>query len=177
MKHLKLILATLIALTLPCVAYAEEPTVISGSLNGMVFQNHIDTDGDGFNGRSGKLDVHGSEFTSAFTHIDTTIDFSNPQGGCDPGELEIIPSGVVVFASSNGKSAVFAQINSAIPLCFGVVAEEVHLIIVGGRGDYAGATGTGTVLLPDDTVFAIDPLSGVPLIAYAHDGSFELTIN
>lgn len=175
-----LLLALALVTSLVTTASADGGgTTLSGSMFGMVVQNNVDLDGDGANGRSGLLRARGLGLAYADVNLDSNVDLTDPQGVCDPGETQIHAQGQVVFSSLSGANAIVAVIDPSVPTCFGLTAEEVGLVIVDGRGIYAGATGTGSVFLSDDIVLGVDPnfpLS-VPSIVYVHDGQYVLNLN
>jgi hypothetical protein len=162
--------AILAILLLSATAQASE-CAITGTFFGMTTQNGIDLDGDGSNGRSGYLVATGT-IAHVWANVDTTY---SPTQGCPVGQVEIVPSGQAVFATRYGHNAVFATIDSTQHVCVGGPPEAITLIITGGRGMYAGATGSGSAVLPDDFVMLAQ--YGFPQVIYTHAGEFELSVD
>lgn len=164
----RLLLLPLLLLTTTASAY---PCNLTGSLFGMVTQNGIDLDGDGFNGRSGLLRARGSSLVYADVNVDATL---AAEQTCPAGQVQITPSGQVAFSTLDGNSAVFAAVDPTTKLCLGAT-EVVKLTITGGRGAWNGATGVGSITLPDDVTLNSDAF-GRPRVVYVHDGAFELRV-
>jgi hypothetical protein len=164
-------LPILAILLLSATAQASECT-ITGTFFGMTVQNGIDLDGDGSNGRSGYFVATGGTISHIWANVDTTY---SPTQGCPTGQVEIVPSGQAVFTTRYGHHAIFVEIDSSHHLCAGGPPESIVLIITGGRGMYAGATGSGTATLPDDFVALAQ--YGFPQVIYTHDGEFELSVD
>lgn len=154
-----------------CTTASAYPCNLAGSLFGMVSQNGIDLDGDGSAGRSGLLRSRGSVIAYVDANVDVRI---APEQTCPGGALTLQPSGQAAFSTLNGESVVFAEVESTRLLCVGQ-PEVLRLTITGGRGAWDGATGTGTVRLPDDVVLNAD-VFGRPRVVYVHDGGFELRV-
>jgi hypothetical protein len=161
------ILPTLAILTAPLLAAASQ-CILSGTLSGGTAAFNADFDGDGIPARTGTLTPRGSVFSSVFVALDTLL-----IGPC-PGGFEIMPTGHAVFYS--GRDVVFTEVDPSFTLCTGTV-ETVHLDITGGRGVYAGATGSGTVTIPVgvDTVLSWSPL-GAPEAVFTNGARFELRV-
>lgn len=165
-------------------AHHSPPPDDSGNFFGSVFQNGIDADGDGLNGRSGTLRVRDSVFKYADVNIDVTINFANPQGNCPAGEIELFPSGEISLSTWSGDGALFLQIDPTKTICSGARPEVVHLNIgvfdaqtqqvLPGKGTFANASGTARFYLPSDAQLRSGPVIGEPQVVYVHDGSFEI---
>jgi len=161
------ILPLLAILTAPLLAAASQ-CILSGTLSGGTTAIAADFDGDGNFARAGTLTPRGSVFSSVFVALDTLV------VGLCPGGYEIMPTGHAVFYA--GRDVVFAEIDPAFTVCTSGT-EVVHLDITGGRGVYAGATGSGTVTIPVgvDTVLAVSPL-GSPEVVFTSGAGFELRV-
>lgn len=170
---------TLVALALlPSTAHAwpHHPPPLDGSFFGTTVQNHIDLDGDGLNGRSGTLRARDGRFAYIDVNLDSTFaDWSNPQGGCPSGSFEIIASGQAALVSLDGDDVLFIEVDSSQPFCTSA-PETVLAFVVGGRGRYAGDTGTATFTLPDDLILNADA-SGFPRVVYTHDASYSIDLD
>lgn len=166
-QHLRARLPLLAILTAPLLAAASQ-CILSGTLTGMTYAAPIDLDHDGYHARQGTLETRGGVFARAYVLLDTEL-----VGPCANG-VEIRPRGHAVFVG--GRHVVFAVVDSTRTLCTGDT-ETVHLTITGGRGDYAGAVGSGTVTLPPgtDTVLEYEGL-GYPTMVFTYGAGFELRV-
>jgi hypothetical protein len=164
MTKLPILLATILA---SATAQASQCN-ISGTLFGATFASGMDLDGDGNAARSGTLRARGS----VFAYVDVVVD-TKLIGPCTGG-VEIEPSGHAVWSTLDGRDAVFATIDSSRHLCTGAL-ETVHLTITGGRGAYAGATGTASAQFPDDSVLVASPV-GFPRMVYTHGAEFTVRV-
>jgi hypothetical protein len=161
------ILPLLAILTAPLLAAASQ-CILSGTLSGGTVAIAADFDGDGAFARAGTLTPRGSVFSSVFVALDTLL-----IGPC-PGGFEIMPTGHAVFYA--GRDVLFTEIDPSHTICTGTT-EVVHMDITGGRGVYAGATGSGTVTIPVgvDTVLSWSPL-GAPEVVFTSGAGFELRV-
>lgn len=149
-----------------------------GAINGMVFQSGYDIDGDGSNGRGGTLWVHGSTFKRFQTHVDSWVDLNDPFQSCDPGVFRLFVAGDVALQSNNGENALLGRIDEQ-SYCLDGSTESVTITIEQGTGLFEGATGNGTVSLPDDRVLSVNPVNGIPFpsVVYVNNGSFSLDLD
>jgi hypothetical protein len=164
MTKLPLLLATILA---SATAQASQCN-ISGTLFGATWSSGMDLDGDGNAARAGTLRARGSVFSYADVVVDTKL-----IGPC-MGGVELEPSGHAVWSTLDGRDVIFAVIDSSRHLCTGA-AESVQLTITGGRGAYAGATGTASARFPDDTVLVFSPV-GFPRMVYTHGAEFTVRV-
>lgn len=166
-QHLRARLPLLAILTAPLLAAASQ-CILSGTLSGGTVAIAADFDGDGAFARAGTLTPRGSVFSSVFVALDTLY-----IGPC-PNGVEVMPTGHAVFYS--GRDVVFTEIDPSHTICT-AGTEIVHLDITGGRGVYAGATGSGTVTIPVgvDTVLAVSAV-GAPEVVFTYGAGFELRV-
>lgn len=158
----------------------------SGNFFGTVVMNGHDSTSppDGLNGRSGLLRVTNSRFRYFETNIDVTIDFTNPQGDCPDGEIQLFPAGEIILSTRRGNGALFLKIDEDQSLCSGDspevltatigVFDAITQQVLSGKGLYSDVSGTATFLLPSDAQLRSGPVAGEPVVVYVHDGSFQI---
>ena len=176
----RLVLALLVLATVligASAASAWNPvTYDEGEIFGSVFQNNMDLDRDGSNGRSGHLHVRDSKFFYLDANIDTTLaDFDpdadpettplNPFAGCEVGDFSLRATGEIALSSFGGGTVLVARFDESHTWCLsteGAVPAIAVIDPVQSRGAFAGVTGTVELFLPDDEVLNIQwgPIAG-----------------
>jgi hypothetical protein len=136
---------------------------VSGRWSGIAFANpEFDLDGDGVSGR--QFDVRAFD-QLPFASIAGAVDSMLIGFGCaGPGSLELKSLGQIVFRGRLGESLYVSPDPNAPNLCFDPANpnEVLQVVITGGTGPFAGATGTGTLTLHDTVLLTrIVTLPGV----------------
>ena len=123
---------------------------VTGRWAGIAFANpEFDLDGDGVSGR--QFDVRAFD-QLPFSGIEGAVDSQLIGFGCaGPGSLELKSLGKIVFRGRLGD-ALYAEPEPNGPnLCFDPTNpnEVLQVVLTGGTGPFANASGTGTITLHD----------------------------
>lgn len=176
-------LALLAIIVLSCLIAAPEqaratgPASISGRWAGTAFAAAFDLTGDAIPARTFEFDAFGTPlFRSLEGVADTALIALPGQGACsDPAALELEPTGRVTFRGPFGD-ALYATVSHTPHLCFNPAApsEVLQLVISGGTGIYAHASGSGTATI-HDTVLLASPAGALLMIDSR--GEFSLSVS
>jgi hypothetical protein len=156
-------------------AHAAGPVTVKGKWAGVAFASVIDLDHDGNAARTFDVPAYDQlVFTAVQGIVDASLVALPGQGSCaDPAAFELLPVGSLIFRG-RGANALYATVDSSRHLCFNPANpnEELYFKISGGRGSFAGKSGTGTARLHDVTIEA--NASGFSLVVDTV-GDFTLT--
>jgi hypothetical protein len=184
-KHVVLmaLVAVLVIVGSFATARASGSFTVHGRWAGSAFANpEFDLNGDGVSGR--QFDVKAFE-QLPFSGIEGALDSALVGFGCGgPGSLELKPLGKITFRGRLGDS-LYAEVDPAGPnLCFdpAVPSEVLHVVLVGGTGNYASATGTGILTIRDVVRMTrnvtVPGVGVVPAPTFIDTrGEFDLTIH
>ncbi len=181
-KTAALFLAALFAGS-PDPAEAHGNNSVDGSWAGTAFANaSLDLNGDGIHARTFVLPAYGQgRFDSVEGVTDTELVSLGSCGG--PGSLELQPFGTFSFRGK-GEDVLFVTVDPAAPnLCFSAANpdEALSVVVIGGRGRYAGARGSGSLRVRDVVLVSrpVDlpgfPTLPAPLVVDSQ-GDFSLTL-
>lgn len=151
-KLMMVVMALAVVLGVSASVKAVGPFGVSGRWAGTAFANPaFDFNGDGIAART--FDVKAYD-ELPFSGIEGVTDTGLVSiGSCAPGALELKPYGTFTFRGRLGDS-LFAEVNPAAPnLCFDPANpnETLSIVLTGGTGIYAHASGTGVMHLHDVT--------------------------
>lgn len=150
-KVLLVLLAALVIGSFDTPARASGTLTVNGRWAGVAFANdNFDLNGDGVPGR--QTEVHAYD-QLPFSNIEAVLDSALVSVGvcAGPGSLLLHPLGRITFRGRLGDS-LFADPDPTAPdLCFDPAnpAEVLQVVLVGGTGLFANATGTGTLNIHD----------------------------
>lgn len=154
---------------------ASSPITVNGKFAGVAFATSFDLDADGNNARTFDVPAYDQiVFTALQGAFDATLVALPGLGTCsDPAAFELKPVGNIILRS-HGANALYAVVDSSHHLCFNPANpnEVAYVTISGGRGIFAGKTGTGTFHLHDTQI--IGNSSGFPLVVDTV-GEFSVT--
>lgn len=144
------LIAALIIGAIATTARASGTLNVHGRWSGAAFANpEFDIDGDGVSGRQFDLKAFDQV---PFSGIEGALDSTLVGFGCaGPGSLELKPLGQIIFRARLGETLYAAPDPAGPNLCFDPAnpSEVLHVVIAGGTGSFAGATGTGTLTIHD----------------------------
>lgn len=124
---------------------------VSGTWAGTAFANpELDIDGDGISGRQFDLHAYGQ---LSFSGIEGALDSHVTGEGCaGPDSYSLKPLGTLTLRGRLGDS-LYANFDPSAPdICFDIAhpgPEVIRVVLAGGTGAYASATGTGTFVVHD----------------------------
>lgn len=181
LTKLSLILLAAVCIGGPSVAKAGNSRV-EGKWAGTAYANGaIDLNADGVFARTFVLNAFDQ---GQFTSIEGVVDTELVALGCSgPASIELQPLGKISFRG-RGNDVLFAEVDPAAPnLCFDATnpSEILVIRIIGGRGRYSGATGTGTLNIHDVDILSRPvtlpgfPTLPAPLVVDSQ-GEFSLSI-
>lgn len=127
---------------------------VDGKWTGTAFANDsFDFNNDGVAARTAVFRATNQlRFASIEGVGDTVLVAIDGSGSCPPGVLELKAIGTFTFKGHLPENALYAEFDPNAPnVCFDPANpnEPLQVVVTGGTGIYAGATGTGTMIFHD----------------------------